>query len=69
MEIKDLNIIMLPIDCKSYAEYVHNMRKCAQNDDAEQAHRDADFLLIDFLEEIGCSELAQAFLDVERWYS
>lgn len=65
----NLNIIKLPIDRKSYEEYVNNMRKCAKNDDGEQAHHDADFLLIDFLEEIGCSELAKAFLDVERWYS
>ena len=64
-----LNMVKLPIDHKSYAEYVNDMRKCAKNDDGEQAHRDADFLLIDFLGEIGCSELAKAFLDVERWYS
>lgn len=66
---KKLNMVRLPLDRKSYTEYVNNMREFAKNDDGEQAHRDADFLLIDFLEEIGCSELAKAFLDVERWYS
>ena len=68
-EREKLNMVKLPLDSKSYAEYVNNMRKCSQNDDGEQAHRDADFLLVDFLKEIGCSELATAFLDVERWYS
>ena len=64
-----LNMVKLPIDHEGYAEYVNSMRECAKNDDGEQAHRDADYLLVGFLKEIGCSELAKAFLDVKRWYS
>jgi hypothetical protein len=59
----------LPISHAVYRRYVSDMCELAENDDVEEAHKDADFLLVDFLREIGCSELANAFTNVERWYS
>ena len=65
----DLNVKKLPIHHQVYKAYVEAMKACAENDDGEEAHRIADRLLTDFLEELGCKELVNAFYNVERWYS
>jgi len=59
----------LPISRQVYDDYVMAMKEAAQNDDGETAHRDADGLLTDLLEALGCKEIVNSFYDVTRWYS
>lgn len=67
--IGECEIWKLPISHQVYDTYVMAMKEAAQNDDGETAHRDADHLLTDLLEELGCKEIVNAFYDVTRWYS
>lgn len=65
----ECEIWKLPISRSVYDTYVMAMKEAAQNDDGETAHRDADHLLTDLLEALGCNEIVSAFYDVEKWYS
>lgn len=65
----ELEVWKLPISRSVYNAYVMAMKEAAQNDDGETAHRDADHLLTDLLEALGCKEIVNAFYDVTRWYS
>lgn len=65
----ECEIWKLPISRQVYDAYVMAMKEAAQDDDAETAHRNADRLLTDLLEALGCQEIVNAFYDVERWYS
>ena len=59
----------LPIPRQVYEAYVMAIKEAAQNDDGETAHREADYILTDLLEVLGCKEIVNAFYDVTRWYS
>lgn len=65
----ECEIWKLPISRQVYDAYVMAMNEAAQDDDAETAHRNADRLLTDLLEALGCQEIVNAFYDVKRWYS
>lgn len=65
----ECEIWKLPISRQVYDAYVMAMKEAAQDDDEETAHRNADRLLTDLLEALGCQEIVNAFYDVKRWYS
>lgn len=65
----ECEIWKLPISRQVYDAYVMAMEAAAQDDDGETAHRNADRLLTDLLEALGCKEIVNAFYDVTRWYS
>lgn len=67
--IGECEIWKLPISRQVYDAYVMAMKEAAQDDDGETAHRNADRLLTDLLEALGCKEIVSAFYDVTRWYS
>lgn len=52
-----------------YKEFLAEMDKCAESDDYETAHYEADEILIKFLLECGYDELADKFDSVGKWYS
>lgn len=46
-------------------KYIEELKKCT----IETDHEDADILICEFLEEIGYSELAEAYRKVPKWFS
>ena len=64
-----LEVWTLPISRSVYDAYVMAMEAAAQDDDGETVHRNADRLLTDLLEALGCKEIVNAFYNVTRWYS
>lgn len=46
-------------------KYIEELKKCT----IETDHEDADILVCEFLEEIGYSELAEAYRKVPKWFS
>lgn len=56
------------MDCN---EYVTRMKEIAEHSrrDEETGHIQADELLIDFLNDQGHTELAEAYRSVKKWYS
>lgn len=46
-------------------KYIEELKKCTYETD----HEDADILICEFLEEIGYSELAEAYRKVPKWFS
>ena len=67
--ICECEIWKLPIPRQVYNAYVMAMKEAAEDDDGERAHRNADHLLTDLLEALGCEEIVNVFYDVTRWYS
>lgn len=52
-----------------YEDKVAMMKMLANDKDYECAHRDADNLLVEFLEELGYKELVEAWREVGKWYA
>ena len=48
------------------AELIEKLKKLSEMRDSEQAHIDADKLLLDF---IGDPEIKDAFDDIPKWYA
>ena len=38
-------------------------------EDVEQAHMDADLVLCELLRSMGCGDVADEFVKLEKWYS
>ena len=45
------------------------LAKDAKEGDEENAHREADYLLCDFLDQLGYPEVVRAFDAIKKWYS
>lgn len=50
-------------------KYLVQMNELKYNDDTEQAHCTADDILCNLLEDLGYTELVDAFNDLEKWYA
>ena len=53
----------------NYKEILEKMKALKNDEDFENAHYDADNLLIEFLEDLGCNELVEAWHEVGKWYA
>ena len=49
--------------------YLYKLKKLAKSDDTEQAHIEADDILIELLNKLGLSKIAKTYDDVDKWYS
>ena len=49
--------------------FVDHMRQCQVQTNAEIAHIEADFILLDLIRTLGYNELADEYEKVKRWYS
>ncbi len=57
-------------DVKFHEKALNEMKALLADDiDYETGHREADDILVEFLKNIGCNELADAFDAVGKWYS
>lgn len=56
---------------EKYIEYVEWMKRQEEElgGDIEEIHRSADFILKEFLRELGYDELVEAFEDLPKWYA
>lgn len=53
---------------EEYEKYIKWMKE--QDDgDVERSHRGADFVLKEFLRELGYDELVEAYEDIPKWYA
>lgn len=50
-------------------EIVKELSKCVLNGDTEQAHSDADVVLINFIRELGYNNIADEWEKVDKWYA
>lgn len=59
------------IDEALLKEYSEKMKEAASlsNDDAEQGHVRADYLLCELLNKLGYGEIAELFEEVGKWYA
>lgn len=49
--------------------FVDHMKQCQTNLNTELAHIDADYILVEFIRELGYNDLADAYETVKKWYS
>lgn len=54
---------------KLIAEYKAKMLEQVNNDDTEQAHSNADSLLVELLELLGYKEVTDVYDEVGKWYA
>lgn len=54
---------------KLIAEYKAKMLEQVNNDDTEQAHSNADSLLVELLELLGYKEVTDVYGEVGKWYA
>ena len=53
---------------EDYEKYIKWMKE--QDDgDVERSHRGADFVLMEFLRELGYDELVDAYDNIHKWYA
>lgn len=52
-----------------YKEFLAEMDRCAESDDIEMAHYEADEILCQFLDECGYPELVHKFENINKWYA
>ena len=53
---------------EEYEKYIKWMKE--QDDgDVERSHRGADFVLMEFLRELGYDELVEAYDNIYKWYA
>lgn len=48
------------------SELLEKLKQCAQSDDTEEAHSEADALIISYIDD---EEIATAYTAVEKWYA
>ena len=50
-------------------EAIAKLRKCAEDEDVEVAHDDADRVLCELLESLGYADVVEAWHKVPKWYA
>ena len=50
-------------------EYVELLHVEVDTGDTEIAHRNADGLLCDLLEKLGCKEVVDVYVEIVRWFA
>jgi hypothetical protein len=51
------------------SEAIRKLKSLQDLGDSESAHADADGILCDFLQSMGCSEIVSEFKKVLKWYA
>lgn len=50
-------------------EAILKLKEISLDGDTEAAHSDADSVLTDLLESLGCEEVVEAYHQIDKWYA
>lgn len=49
--------------------YLERMESCRRSGDQEEAHYAADALLLEIVREAGYDDVADVYIEIDKWYS